>query len=340
MSTKMKKIFLMIIASGLSFGQLYAQNPNFRFATTTTTNQVIDSLITIGSSGHISVPVAKTINTVDNGNITVETNYYINASMALAPTTKKTNTYDGNNMLSGSITAKWNSSLSQFVDSLQYDYNYPVNDVCIETIFKISGGLWVLSDSVKTVTTYNSNQDPTLKITYASIGGLWVDSLKEATVYDLSNRFTEKEIAVWNGSTWVNFKKTEVTYNPDNKTANGTFYDWDGSTWIASTYSFQLIPVTINATMTYSMVNKTALPVIENAIENVKTYPNPTVDGFYVNAGNDNVKVEIISVNGDLLLTKEVSGTEYIRVNTIGKGTFLVRLSTNGKSVTKKLFVK
>lgn len=345
------KVILMILAVNL--GQLFAQSSNFRFATTTTTNQVIDSIVAIGTAtipfvgttipfvGTMVKPVSKNLYTVDNGNVTVETDYYINAStLLLNPISQVSNTYDGNNIITSSITAKWNSGTSQFVDSVKTEYVYPISDVCIQTIYNIDGGVWVVSDSVKTITAYNINQDPTEKITYASIAGFWIDSLKETTIYDGSDRFTEKEVAVFNGSSWVNFKKSVLTYNVDGKTATAIFYDWDGGAWVASTYSFEGIPATLATTVTYSMVNKTALPVIENAIESVITYPNPTVDGFYVKAGASTVKVEVISVKGELLIEKEVRGTEYVRVNTIGKGTFLVRLSTGGKSITKKLYVK
>lgn len=344
MSNIKRKIILMILAA--LFSQLYAQNPNFRFATTTTTNQVVDSIIAIGTAtipyvGTTSATVSKTICTLDNGYVSQETNYFINLNnLSLSPVSKKTYTYTINNILDTSITAKWDTTLSVFIDSIKSEYIYPVNDICIEKIYKINGSVWQLSDSIKTVTTYNPNQDATEKITSASRDGVWVDSIKETSQYDASFRLTEKIISLYNGSAWENFKKTVLTYNVDNKTASAVLYDGDGVGWTPSTFSLNGIQATVNTTVHYSMINRTALPVIENAIEAVKTYPNPTVDGFYVNAGDSNVRVSVISVSGELLIEKEVTGTEYIRVNTIGKGTFLVKISSNGKSITKKLYVK
>ncbi len=342
------KITLMILALSLALGQLSAQNSNFRFATSTTTNQVIDTIRAIGVAynvpfiGTITDTVSLTANTIEDGNIIIEKEFYINTNTQLLdPIQEKTNTYNGDNFITTSTIAKWNTSSSQYIDSVKYEYEYPINDLAIQSIYEINAGIWVLTDSVRIGTTYNANQDPTEKITSASSPtGLWVDSLKETTLYDASSRFTEKVVAQHDGSDWVNFKKVSMVYSTDGKTSTAIFEDWDNGAWVAATFSFEGFPATLTTTMSYSMVNKTAVPVIENAIETVKTYPNPTVDGFYVKAGVNEVKVEVITVKGELLINKVVTGTEYIRVNDIGKGTFLVRLSTGGKSVTKKLFVK
>lgn len=346
----------MILATSLGLCQLFAQSsPKFRFASTTLTHQVIDSVVTTGTATGVPVygsyplgQVLKTKFTKDpNGNILEQTDYYINVSafptLSIDPVTKYTNTFDVNDKMTTSITARWDKIGTQFVDSLKYECTYPVNDVCIETIYKKVGASWVLSDSIKVITTYNGNQDPSEKVTYASMAGLWVDSIKEANTYDGSNRLITKVISTWNGSTFVNFKKTNITYGASTGTL--VLQDWTGSAWINTIYTatvpgYGTYNVNTVSTVYHSTVDKSATPIIENIIDAVKTYPNPTVDGFYVNAGDSKVKVNVISVKGELLIEKEVTGTEYIRVNHIGKGTFLVKISSEGKSVTKKLYVK
>ena len=201
----------------------------------------------------------------------------------------------------------------------------------------------MFADSIKIVTTYNANQDASEKITYAYIGSTWVDSLKETNTYDGTNRLITKVMSVWNGTAFINYKKTTITYGGTTGTA--VLQDWNGTAWVNTLYTatvpgYGTYNVNVISTVYHSTVSKTATPVIENSIDAVKTYPNPTVDGFYVNAGEGKVKVTIISVNGEMLIEKEVTGTEYIRVNNIGKGTFLVKISSGDKSVTKKLYVK
>lgn len=354
----MKKLYLlMILALSLGLSQLYAQtSTNFRFASTTLTHQVIDSIVTTGTA--IGVPiygnyplgqVIKNKFTKDaNGNILDQTDYYINVSafptLTLDPVTKYTNTFDANDKMTTSITARWDKIGLQFIDSLKYECTYPVNDICIENIYKKVGASWVFSDSMKVVTTYNANQDPSEKITYASIAGIWVDSIKETNTYDVSNRLSTKIISIWNGSAYINFKKSIISYGASTGTI--VLQDWSGSAWVNTVYTatvpgYGTYTVNTVSTVYHSTVNKTATPIIENSIDAIKTYPNPTVDGFYVNAGDSKkVTVNVISVKGELLIEKEVTGTEYIRVNHIGKGTFLVKISSEGKSVTRKLYVK
>ena len=357
-----KQIILMILALSLGFGQLIAQNStfntsNFRFANTTLSHQVVDSIIATGiatgvpyvSGGFYPLgQVTKSKYSLDSqGNVLNQTDYYIsNTSLAIEPVTKKTNTFDANNRMITSITGRWHKASAQFVDSLKSEFTYTTNEIVVETISKLVSSVWVVSDSIKSITTYNANQDATEKITYASIGNVWVDSLKETNTYDSSNRLLTRVIAAWNGSVYINTLKTTMTYNSDGKTASVILQDWNGTTWVNAIYTANVpglgtFNVNVTTTLTYSTISKTALPVIENSIDaTVKTYPNPTVDGFYINAGESTVTVSVISVKGQLLINKEVTGTEYIRVNNIGKGTFLVKITSGEKSVTRKLFVK
>jgi pectate lyase len=72
----------------------------------------------------------------------------------------------------------------------------------------------------------------------------------------------------------------------------------------------------------------------------VSTYPNPTSEGFYVNAGETTALVIIYNISGELLITKTISGKEYIPVDGLRKGTYFVKITTNQGSLTKKLIVK
>ncbi|MBN1463230.1 MAG: T9SS type A sorting domain-containing protein [Paludibacteraceae bacterium] len=72
----------------------------------------------------------------------------------------------------------------------------------------------------------------------------------------------------------------------------------------------------------------------------VTTYPSSATEGFYINAGDETVMINMFSLGGKLVLTKTVKGTEYIDVNSLAKGTYIVKLTQNGKTVTKKLVLK
>lgn len=72
----------------------------------------------------------------------------------------------------------------------------------------------------------------------------------------------------------------------------------------------------------------------------VTAYPSSATEGFYINAGDETVMINMFSLGGKLVLTKTVKGTEYIDVNSLAKGTYIVKLTQNGKTVTKKLVLK
>jgi hypothetical protein len=69
-------------------------------------------------------------------------------------------------------------------------------------------------------------------------------------------------------------------------------------------------------------------------------YPNPVSDGFRLNTSEKNVRVSIYDLSGSLLLTKQISGNEYIDISTLPQGMYMVRATTEKGSVTKKIVKK
>ncbi|MEM6719913.1 MAG: T9SS type A sorting domain-containing protein [Bacteroidota bacterium] len=67
-------------------------------------------------------------------------------------------------------------------------------------------------------------------------------------------------------------------------------------------------------------------------------YPNPTTDKLYISKTRDLVKVEIINMNGQLVLTKE-NNLEVINVVSLQNGGYFLKVYSNGGSMTKK-FIK
>jgi hypothetical protein len=71
----------------------------------------------------------------------------------------------------------------------------------------------------------------------------------------------------------------------------------------------------------------------------VTAYPSSATEGFYINAGDETVMINMFSLGGKLVLTKTVKGTEYIDVNSLAKGTYIVN-SLKTKNGNKKLVLK
>lgn len=67
-------------------------------------------------------------------------------------------------------------------------------------------------------------------------------------------------------------------------------------------------------------------------------YPNPTTDKLYINKTQDLVKVEVINMNGQLVLSKE-HNLDSINVVSLQNGGYFLKVYSNGGSMTKK-FIK
>jgi hypothetical protein len=80
----------------------------------------------------------------------------------------------------------------------------------------------------------------------------------------------------------------------------------------------------------------------QSAINNVIpcTYPNPATTGFYINAGETVATVSIYTLSGTLLLTKQVTGKDYVPVDGLAKGTYLVKIVSPQGVLNQKLIIK
>ncbi len=89
-----------------------------------------------------------------------------------------------------------------------------------------------------------------------------------------------------------------------------------------------------------------ALSVNTYAMEDIRLYPNPTnMDKFYLNvpSGMDDLDVTIYNILGARLYQETGfigGGTVTINIgSTLSMGTYFVKLSSQGKTITKKLTI-
>jgi hypothetical protein len=66
-------------------------------------------------------------------------------------------------------------------------------------------------------------------------------------------------------------------------------------------------------------------------------YPNPTNSSFQLKGVVGAAKLDLFSIDGKLLITKEYSNDEIIPVNMLSKGIYVVRISTSDGIIEKKL---
>lgn len=81
------------------------------------------------------------------------------------------------------------------------------------------------------------------------------------------------------------------------------------------------------------------LSIPDFASESVKLYPNPTTKGIYVSGIKNNYIVTIYTTEGRKIESKSLIDNAYLDLN-LSAGMYLVNITTNTASVTKKLIVE
>ncbi len=71
----------------------------------------------------------------------------------------------------------------------------------------------------------------------------------------------------------------------------------------------------------------------------IKIYPNPTSNRIYLTGITSETKVEVFSVEGRKLSTYQLKNSSFIDLN-LASGLYLLNLSSDGKTMTKKLIIQ
>lgn len=69
-------------------------------------------------------------------------------------------------------------------------------------------------------------------------------------------------------------------------------------------------------------------------------YPNPVTDGFYIKTGEKVVTITVSNLNGSILVNKQVNLKDFININYLTPGIYIVKLSTENGLVVRKLVKK
>ncbi len=350
--------FLLIISIGNIFAQSDAsitEGASFRYSTTKTIHQAFDSLMIYGTAKSkkdtIRLLISKTIFTRDTEENTIsEETFELNSKNQLTPTRKLLKTYEPYGKVIKSMILEFDTASQSYIETKKTNYYYPVNDICIETNYSKDGDKWEKTDSLKVITTYNPNQDPIEAITYIFHNDKWRNYIRKINQFDEYNRVEEKNEFYWDGQSWQISERNIFDYDMRPKLA--TIINYDLSRTFPLKIDFMVtsagIPVNIERVISYSMIVKRNLPIIEMIKENdpqkkeqaIENIPDEKVVGFYVNAGDDIATVSIFSTTGTLLMKREIRGTSYVKLNSVGKGDFLVKITMGEQTVTRKLNIK
>jgi hypothetical protein len=75
-------------------------------------------------------------------------------------------------------------------------------------------------------------------------------------------------------------------------------------------------------------------------IDIISFYPNPVKDGFQINGLTDTGILTLTNLNGNILLTKQVTGNEYVTLSSFPAGLYIAKIVTKNFSIEKKIIKK
>ena len=92
---------------------------------------------------------------------------------------------------------------------------------------------------------------------------------------------------------------------------------------------------------TWEFVTSANLSTNQNSISGLKVYPNPVANGvLYITSENNNLKVvNIYDVLGKLVL-KTVLNDQSVNVSNLKGGVYIVKITEDGKTATRKLVIR
>ena len=74
----------------------------------------------------------------------------------------------------------------------------------------------------------------------------------------------------------------------------------------------------------------------ETAIPRFVIYPNPTTDGFTLDAGAQTIPVSIYDLSGALVLSQQITGKSYINISSLQQGVYVVKADGMVGKLVKK----
>jgi hypothetical protein len=92
-----------------------------------------------------------------------------------------------------------------------------------------------------------------------------------------------------------------------------------------------------NETQTISVTQEGRTGISSVVTEKIRLYPNPVGNSFRVEGLKGRSTLFITDLDGKLLLSKQINRNEFIQVNSLQPGIYLVRIVTVSGTMVKKL---
>ncbi|MEI6752952.1 MAG: T9SS type A sorting domain-containing protein [Paludibacter sp.] len=284
-------------------------------------------------------------------------------SVAWVNSSKTTDTFDGNNLITHEIGQEWKSGV--WVDAYQViniswsaNAKYPI----AYTYQKWNGTAFV--DDSQNTSTVDINGNQTSSIVKKWLAGAWVNSERNIYTYDVNNNQTSDSFQTWDGSAWVNSTRQLTTYDARNNQTSYSTQTWNKSAWlnsnISSTKTFDSDNFIVNQTyknwnpdgITVSYADSThnyyhtillsGLKNTQTANNNISVYPNPSNGKFIISSPENSINaIEIFNLLGDKVYsnTNQPAKSE-IDLSTAAKGVYLLKFNNGVKSNNTKIVIQ
>lgn len=320
---------------------LKANDAEFIYVGETASHQVVDSIISYGTYPNGErIIVTKEIRLRDyDGIVSREISYITDGFGKLVNKLRKTNQIEDRKIIE-CLFEEWDDEVEVYFDYMKYKYSYLDNDICIAyRYYKDTNDAWILQDSTRIQTVYNSNMDP-VEITtavYRPNINQWQDSVMESYDYDAEFKLTSKNKYVWDGISWRYLTAALLDYSTDdNSIARVKEQNWNGYSWENLDYQIGNTNTRICKYIYTTVLTKT---LEEETTEKQKVNKKNKRRGFYINAGNSNAIVYVTGPNGKIYEKENISGTKFINLETLDKGIYIIKIIKNGKTISRKLKV-
>jgi len=153
-----------------------------------------------------------------------------------------------------------------------------------------------------------------------------------------------KTVDVISNATWhVSTEQWWITVEPDSGTGNEMIsvtveaYALTGEALdLSRTGNITILDNEANS-KTVTITQEGSAGISDNNVSGVLVYPNPFIDGFYVNSISRTTIVSVFDIWGRLILERNISGKEFIPADQLENGIYLIELTDDQSSVRREL---
>lgn len=279
------------------------------------------------------------------------------------PEMKYEYTYDSNGHNTQFIAYSMNKDMGDWVTAMKFDFTYNDSGKMTTAIYSMPyASEWITY--MKYELTYDANGRLGTEIfsQWDFISNQLVFNSKYEYGYDTNGNNTTYLTSKWNvtASNWDLYSNETSTYNTSYNFSDLIFpsgYSMVSIAYLPSAGDIHNMPVedieylrdntnsvwNNNTKTNYYFSANIGTGINELKVDELNefiVYPNPVSDGFRLNTSEKNVRISIYDLSGSLLLTKQISGNEYINISTLPQGMYMVRATTEKGIVTKKIVKK